>query len=87
MLCSKKGKEALWSGLAYFVPDEILSLTSNAIHAEIVVMLCHRQGPNAESTEAYVWLHSCETEDTLKMIGLFYLWGKAYTLVFIGLCG
>lgn len=28
--------------------------TVNGIHAEIMVMLCHRQGPNAEGTERYV---------------------------------
>jgi len=60
VLCSKKERETLWTELAYFVPDEILSFASNAIHAEIMVVLCHGQGSKAESTEAYVWLHSCE---------------------------
>ena len=28
-----------------------------------------------------------EIEDMLKIIGLFSLWGEAYALVFVGLCG
>lgn len=52
----KKERETLWTELAYFVPHEIPSFASNAIHAELAVMLCHGQGPNAESTEAYVSL-------------------------------
>lgn len=28
-----------------------------------------------------------ETEDVLKVIGLLCLWGEAYALVFVGLCG
>lgn len=61
-MCSaqKREKESLWTELAYFVPDEMPSFASNAIRAEITVVLCHGQGPNAESTEAYVWLHSYE---------------------------